>query len=194
MKRNILFTLLFLFIGLVSKAQTVIDIPIEQNPPLKASAQTIAVEWQDGGVILVADKLISGGDGNYTYLWTDDNGLQIGTESKITATLPGNYYLKVTDGNGCQLSILYKVNNTTIINSTSTSKGGISMALYGRTLRITSNSSFSLKIIDESGSCISMKTYSSGKKNISLSSLPTGNFIFYLLSNGKVMTAKYLIK
>jgi subtilisin-like proprotein convertase family protein len=45
------------------------------------------------------DIVVSGGDGNYTYLWSNDS-----ITEDIYGLSEGSYHLIVTDGNGCQVS------------------------------------------------------------------------------------------
>ena len=51
---------------------------------------------QSNGAI---DIVVTGGDGNYTYLWNNDS-----TVEDITGLTEGSYSLTITDGNGCQVS------------------------------------------------------------------------------------------
>lgn len=46
------------------------------------------------------EAAISGGDGNYTYLWNNDQ-----TTLSVTGLEPGNYTLTATDGEGCSVTI-----------------------------------------------------------------------------------------
>ena len=107
MKKYLLSVITMMVLGIASAAaQTVIPVKVDQYPPLKAIAETVTVDVSQGPVTVGSDVSVEGGDGTYTYLWTDAAGNQMGTEKTYRITHFGNYYLKVTDGHGCQVSVL----------------------------------------------------------------------------------------
>ena len=86
-------------------SQTIIDISFTQYPPLKAVAQTVSVEVPSGGITIGSDVSVEGGDGQYSYRWTDGAGETLGTDKTLTVTQVGDYYLVVKDGQQCQVSV-----------------------------------------------------------------------------------------
>lgn len=107
--RNIFIFVLSLVFCLAVNAQTVVKIPFNQPTAFSVTPSSIFTLLPETGTIkLGLDAKISGGSGNYTYLWTSGERT-LGTESTLTVDKTGNYLLLVKDGNGCQSSILYTV-------------------------------------------------------------------------------------
>ena len=109
MKRILMLVLTSVFVTLAS-SQTIIDINFTQYPPLKAVAQTVSVEIPVGGITIGSDVSVEGGDGQYTYRWTNAAGQTLGTDRTLTVTQVGDYYLVVTDGHQCQVSVHFIAN------------------------------------------------------------------------------------
>lgn len=109
MKRFLILMLTSVMATLVS-SQTIIDISFEQYPPLKAVAQTVSVEIPTGGITIGSDVSVDGGDGAYTYQWTNATGQILGTDKTLTVNQVGDYYLMVTDGHQCQVSVHFIAN------------------------------------------------------------------------------------
>ena len=74
MKKQSILVIFMLFISMVSNAQTIIDISIEQNPPLKVVAENVTLNIPPSGLNIGSDIIVEGGDGNFSYTWTDSNG------------------------------------------------------------------------------------------------------------------------
>lgn len=89
----------------LASSQTVIDISFTQYPPLKAVAQTVSVEVPADGITIGSDVSVEGGDGQYTYKWTNAAGETLSTEKTLTIVQGGDYYLVVADGHQCQVSV-----------------------------------------------------------------------------------------
>ena len=104
MKRVLLF-LLAIVATAAAGAQTVIDVAFEQYPPLRAVAQTVSVEVPAEGITIGSDVSVEGGDGSYSYLWTNAASETLSTQKTLTITEAGDYYLRVSDGQQCQVSV-----------------------------------------------------------------------------------------
>lgn len=102
-----LFFLLAALLALPTAAQTVIDIRLEQYPPLTVAAETVEVDLATNSVVDAADYLM-GGDGNIDYLWTNAAGDELSRQSTLIIRQAGNYYLCATDGHHCQASLMVK--------------------------------------------------------------------------------------
>ena len=74
MKKQSILVIFMLFISMVTNAQTIIDISIEQNPPLKVVAENVTLNIPPSGLNIGSDITVEGGDGNFSYTWTDSNG------------------------------------------------------------------------------------------------------------------------
>ncbi|MCR5077225.1 MAG: hypothetical protein K6A82_04205 [Prevotella sp.] len=112
MKKQIILLAVMLLMSVLTKAQTVIGVSIDQNPPLTVIAETVMIGLPAGGLNAGSDISVEGGDGRYTYIWTDGDGRILGTERTLLITVPGDYYLRVADGNGCQVSTRFTATAT----------------------------------------------------------------------------------
>jgi len=117
--RRILFIILLSVIGRAALplcAQTVINIPVRQFPPLHVLAESVEVELPAGGITLGSDLVVSGGDGIYAYSWTTAASQEVlGTASTLAVTASGTYFLAVTDGHGCRVSTQFTVTPGTAV-------------------------------------------------------------------------------
>ncbi len=87
----------------------------------------------DGTITLT----VSGGDGNYTYQWYDENNTAIGTNSNAyTSASGGLYTCEITDGNGCMTTWTGVVNENgapvvtinSVTNASCSNDGAIDMS------------------------------------------------------------------
>ncbi|NNL60109.1 MAG: hypothetical protein HKO72_02095, partial [Flavobacteriaceae bacterium] len=72
---------------------------LELNPPITITRERRHV-WCYGEATGYFDITISGGDGDYTVLWTGPNGFT-STDEDIYDLYAGDYVLTITDGQGC---------------------------------------------------------------------------------------------
>ena len=75
------------------------------------TANVIGCGLNDG----TASVTVNGGTitNDYTYIWTDNSGLQVGASTTITSQPAGCYNIDVTDDNGCLFSDIACINNPT---------------------------------------------------------------------------------
>lgn len=118
--KRVLTLLLTLCLTAVASAQTVIDVTFEQYPPLQAVAGTVSVEVPLEGITLGSDVSVDGGDGSYTYLWTNAAGETLSTAKTLLITRPGDYYLQVSDGHHCQVSVHFTATASASVSSLTT--------------------------------------------------------------------------
>lgn len=126
-----LFFLLAALLALPTAAQTVIDIRLEQYPPLTVTAETVEVDLATSSVVDAADYLM-GGDGNIDYLWTNAAGDELSRQSTLIIRQAGNYYLSATDGHHCQASLMVKATGeaATAINAPTDAAQPLSSTLH----------------------------------------------------------------
>ncbi|RLD23159.1 MAG: hypothetical protein DRI54_07705, partial [Bacteroidetes bacterium] len=77
----------------------------------------ITCAGDDDGSIAV---LVIGGNPPYTYEWTDELGISIGTDTIVENLAPGNYTFTTTDDNGCILSETFTIITENEITATFT--------------------------------------------------------------------------
>ena len=75
------------------------------------TANVVGCGLNDG----TATVTVNGGTvaNDYTYVWTDNSGLQVGASTTITSQPAGCYNIDVTDDNGCLFSDIACINNPT---------------------------------------------------------------------------------
>ena len=77
----------------------------------------ITCAGDDNGSIAV---LVSGGTSPYSYEWTNQLGMTIGTDTIIENLAPGDYTFTTTDANGCVYSETYPIAPQSIVSATYT--------------------------------------------------------------------------
>ncbi len=97
-------------------AQTVIRMPIQQNPLFSIVAPTLSIVLPDDGITLGADVVVTGGSGNYSYLWLDAEGQVLSTESTLRVSRPGNYTLRVSDECQCEGQVTFSITPSALAN------------------------------------------------------------------------------
>ena len=75
------------------------------------TANVVGCGLNDG----TASVTVNGGTvtNDYTYLWTDNSGNQVGASTTITSQPAGCYNIDVTDDNGCTFLDIACINNPT---------------------------------------------------------------------------------
>lgn len=82
------------FSGMINVGQPVAPLEITQT----LAIQPTTLDCNGGELTVVS---IDGGSGGYTYLWTDEDGNEIGTGSMVSGLDGGIYFVVVTDVNDC---------------------------------------------------------------------------------------------
>ena len=108
MKKQSILVIFMLFISMVTNAQTIIDISIEQNPPLKVVAENVTLNIPPSGLNIGSDITVEGGDGNFSYTWTDSNGRILDTKKspRFSATITNGIDVLNSDKAVTQLRIM----------------------------------------------------------------------------------------
>lgn len=121
----------------VCSAQSVVRIPVEQNPLFEVSTNYVNVSAGDeSGVTLGGDLVIKGGSGSYSYRWYSAAGSDLGYEPTLKVSTPGVYNLDVTDTCDCVQTVEFNVTNA-----------GVDDIAYG-TLRLSPNPTEGPVVVD----------------------------------------------
>lgn len=170
-KISLLIVFLLLSLASTTTAQSVITVLIEQHPPLSVVADNVQVEMPADGTTLGGSISVDGGDGTYTYNWTDANGNVLGTEPTLAITKEGDYYLAVSDTSGCTVSVKFTATNSTGIELLQ--QGCFSLTANDGKISIISTKPLkSIRIVAANGQLVANKTISTATKQISLSTAP----------------------
>ncbi|MEY3399277.1 MAG: hypothetical protein RL220_1871, partial [Bacteroidota bacterium] len=77
----------------------------------------------------------SGGSGNYTYEWTNEDGDIIGTDSSVDGLGAGTYCVTVTDAEGCEITECYEITQPdsplNVASQVSLYDGGFNISCFG---------------------------------------------------------------
>jgi len=118
--------------GCKASASTSLSDP---NPlSIRLDVQDVSTRNRSDGSIAA---LVSGGTGNFTYLWSDEAA---STGSSISGLAPGEYTVLVTDTNGCEQSASATVKDY-VCPDLMLSASVANPACYGETGSITANAS-----------------------------------------------------
>ena len=169
--------LLLAFVSM-AQAQSVIAVEIVQHAPLAVVADNVQVEIPVGGITLGSGVSISGGDGHYTYSWTNANGDVIGTEPTIDIYNAGNYYLAVTDGSTCTVSVQFTATASTGIDAVQ--HNAFTLTTDGGTLNVRSPKPLSsVRLVATDGHLVASVKPSANATHATLStvSLPSGVYL-----------------
>lgn len=128
MKKFLTSIAVFFAVAGVSNAQSVVRMPVAQNPLFEVSTNHVNVSTGgDNGVTLGGDLVIKGGSGTYSYRWYSAAQDDLGNESTLKVNTPGVYKLDITDTCDCLQTVEFNVTNA-----------GVSDIAYG-TLRLSPN-------------------------------------------------------
>ena len=110
MKKYLLFSVALLLVWLSASSQSIVKIPVNQNPMFEVSTNSLDVNFPEdsGDMVLGADIVIKGGSGVYRYVWTDAAGNELGRDSSLSITSPGTYILTVTDTCDCEQIVVFR--------------------------------------------------------------------------------------
>ncbi len=91
-------------------AQTIVNMPVAQNPLFEVSTNSVTVSIPDnGGATLGGDLAITGGSGSYTYRWYNNSGATLGSSSTLEVSGPGTYLLDIDDTCDCRQTVTFNV-------------------------------------------------------------------------------------
>lgn len=177
--KKIILLFVFLLLSFVptANAQSVIAVHIEQHPPLGVVADKVQVELPAGGITLGSSVSVNGGDGTYTYKWTNSNGDVLGTEPTLLITQEGDYYLAVSDASGCTVSVKFTATASTDIRTWE--QDTFTLTANDGTLSIVSFKPLkSVCIVAANGQLVANTKLSTASQQVSMSTASLGNGVY----------------
>ena len=116
MNKSIVATIMFAAASCLCSAQSVVKIPVAQNPLFEVSTNNVAVSIPDGdsGATLGGDLVVTGGSGHYTYRWYDASNANLGSDATLSILTPGIYYLDINDTCDCLQTIEFNVTTASL--------------------------------------------------------------------------------
>jgi hypothetical protein len=193
--KTALLLLLSAFAVSTAQAQSVVSIPIIQHAPLQAVTDSATISLPAGGLTVGSSLTVTGGDGHYTYLWTNAEGQTLGSNATLHIADPGDYYLKVIDGAGCAVSVKFTAN---VSSGITPAQMQFTIQRQGDQLAISPGTVVKqVRIVNMGGSLmreVSCK-HQQSTVTVSLSGLQQGPYaIAVVLSNGKTIIRRIIIK
>lgn len=177
-------------------AQSLIRLPFVQNPPLMVSTESVSVTMPEGGLELGAELVIEGGDGMYTYNWTQNNE-SLGTGATLFISKQGDYYLEITDGKGCKRGVKFSVVDPTGIKAEQASFLSVYPVLTEGEVTVKSSLDDLLEqvsVVSMDGKLVrvynvsSMEHTGEGGFRINLAGLSAGRYLFVCVFKNQLIT------
>ena len=81
------------------------NVVIDSAVDCALSAEYVATDEMNGDGAGSIDVTITGANGVSTFLWTDANGVTVGTDEDLSGLFTGSYSLLVTDEDGCTFEL-----------------------------------------------------------------------------------------
>lgn len=94
-----------------ANAQSLVEIPIKQNPPFEVSTNHVSVglDANPGTLTIGGDIVVTGGSGSYSYHWYTPAGTELGTDRSLTVSSLGTYLLDIKDTCDCIQTVNFQV-------------------------------------------------------------------------------------
>lgn len=111
MKKLITFALALAASWFACVGQSIVSMPVVQNPLFQVSTNEVHATFPDdlSSLTLGANLVITGGSGTYSYRWYDNAGNELGHESTLEVSAPGSYLLDVTDTCDCLQTVSFNL-------------------------------------------------------------------------------------
>lgn len=94
------------------QAQSLVKMPVAQNPLFEVSTNEVNVSAGDAPeVTLGGDLVVKGGSGSYVYRWYNNAGNNLGTDATLCVSTPGAYFLDIKDTCDCLQTVRFNVTN-----------------------------------------------------------------------------------
>ena len=134
------------------------------NPVIALSSSTnVACFGESTGAINIS---VSGGDGNFTFAWSDGASYSA-TSEDISNVFPGVYSVTVTDGNSCSANTSYNITQPPTALSATTSSTNVSSS---------GGSDGSATVTPSGGTAGYTYLWSDGQTNATATNLTAGNY------------------
>ena len=134
------------------------------NPVIALSSSTnVACFGESTGAINIS---VSGGDGNFTFAWSDGASYSA-TSEDISNVFPGVYSVTVTDGNNCSANTSYNITQPPTALSATTSSTNVSSS---------GGSDGSATVTPSGGTAGYTYLWSDGQTNATATNLTAGNY------------------
>ena len=141
-----------------------IAVVVNSNPAIALSSSTnIACFGESTGAINIS---VSGGDGNFTFAWSDGASYSA-TSEDISNVFPGAYSVTVTDGNSCSANTSYNITQPASALSATTSSTNVSSS---------GGSDGSATVTPSGGTAGYTYLWTDGQTNATATNLAAGNY------------------
>lgn len=176
-------------------SQTIINMPIEQNPLFEVSTNRVDIATISGNVTLGADLVITGGSGTYAYRWYK-GGTTLSTEPTLTVAEAGTYMLDIDDTCDCRQTITFNVGAAGIETVTAEMLKVYPNPTKG-VVHIDGGNVARVAVVNMYGVLVKVVTPSNARTltEFDLSDLPVGTYILTLANeNGSMINTCKIIR
>lgn len=118
----------------------------------------------DGSIDITA----TGGDGSYTYLWSNGS-----SDEDLSGLAGSSYSVSITDGNGCSGSASFNVSEPDSMTIDTT----LSIYSHGHNISVTGESDGSVDVTISGGTAPYTYTWSNGSTSDDLENVPAGTYV-----------------
>lgn len=178
-------------------AQTIVNMPVAQNPLFEVSTNSVTVNIPDnGGVTLGGDLAITGGSGSYTFRWYNASGTTLGNGSTLEVSDPGTYLLDIDDTCDCRQTVTFNV-ATAGIDAVALESFSISPNPTDGLVEISGFEAMQICAVSLSGKMVALVVSEDGTpmSHADFSSLASGTYILCLTGReGNSVSAKLIKK
>lgn len=97
-------------------SQTLVSIPVNQNPIFEVSTNRLDIAFPEGAseLVLGADIVVKGGSGIYRYQWSDTAGNELGNEPYLPISESGIYLLTISDTCDCEQEVTFNIGTASV--------------------------------------------------------------------------------
>lgn len=181
----------------VCAAQTIVRMPVKQNPLFAVSTNKVELTMPagGGGLILGGNVVIEGGSGNYSYRWYSPTGTELGTESTCQVNEAGTYMLDVTDSCDCLQTVEFNLASAGI-GSTEVEGMKIGPNPTSGVIYISGFDAVRVAAIDMSGRLAAVaEGDGTALESVDFSGLAQGEYILTLADgDGRMVTHRIIIR
>lgn len=196
MKKLITFALALAASGIACFGQSIVSMPVVQNPLFQVSTNEVNATFPEASssLTLGGDLIITGGSGTYSFRWYDNTGKDLGNESTLRVDAPGKYLLDVTDTCDCLQTVNFNLSYAGV-DEIHVSKVSISFDSMSGQVDIEGFDPVQLCAVDMSGRLAAVIDHGGVVFHTAdLSSLPGGVYIITLTDPFGSVTSLKLIK
>ena len=175
-------------------AQTLITMPVKQNPPFEVSVKEVFLEFVAPSITIGGDVVVTGGSGSYSYRWYSGSD-KIGDDALLTIEEAGVYDLYIDDTCDCVQRVSFIVTPSSV-EGVGTDFAGVYPNPVDDRLVISGIKAVQVNILSIAGQLESVYADFGDEEQIELnvSALPAGDHIVNIVTSEHKVVTKKIVK